>query len=458
MQLKITFFLVFILGLLACEPAIECVDVAEKFTPSAQNKVIDWSKTPTFSLPFKIIYGGPKIYQNQQVPLQHGFSHLVNSSAMDPASLPANQLAMIWYGVAFPDGKQPWETVKSPFGNNKTVYENHWRNNLAGFADIMPISRGQGTPKADIFVFDIERQLKSNDSILTLKQHPSTPAATRALVNNDFVLTYKKELQNLYNEPFNFYKKINKAPNVRFGSYGDSPILNTFTNITGNSWQAWTTNPSLLNPNNYDFDAKKLGGEFYQNQDLLMPSFYFYHDYPSPLAADYLSYMLFQIEVNKAWSSKEIVPFVWLRYSAGFSGNNKQPKFIRPFIAEASAIFPFMAGAKGLWLWEDPSQFNNNESFASYEYFIHGLYRLSKYKEMFDGSPVFVAETNPRDLVDLRKPVWRGVVNGSSILVAASNPYATTDTQETKLKVKYKTWSKTLLLKGNEVYLCKFAL
>ncbi len=460
MKRKIAFsiFISLIISLLACEKSpVECIDIAEKLTTSTENKTIKWSKFPVFSLPFKIVYSGPKAYQNQQEPLSHGFSHLEKASMLDANSLPLKNRALLWYGVAFPEANQPWEILKSPYGNNKTIYQNHWQNVLSGYADIYPDSRNQKTPNVDLFAFDIERQLKSNDSILRVKTFASTPANLKTLSDADFILTYKKDLQTLYNEPVNYFKNTRKNAGLQFGSYGDAPILNTFANITGNSWKDWTTNPKLLNYINTDFQKNQLGGGFFENQDVVMPSAYFYNDYPSPLAADYLAYILFQIEVNKAWTKKDIIPFVWLRFSGGLESNNTEFRFIQPFMAEAAAIFPFMVGAKGLWLWENPTILNRNENLATYEHFVNGLYRLSKYKEMFDGSPIFVAETNPRDLIDKRIPVWRGVVNGSSILIAASNPYAQPN-EETKVKVKYNKWSKTLLLKGREVYLCKFEM
>jgi hypothetical protein len=457
-QTNIILFISLIISLLSCEKKpVECIDLAEKFTPSTENKTIKWSKFPAFSLPFKIIYSGPRAYQNQQEPLQHGFSHLEKASMLDANTLPLKNRALLWYGVAFPDANQPWEVLKSPFGNNKVLYQNHWVNSLNNYANIYPDSRNQKTPNVDLFAFDIERQLKSNDSILRVRDFASTPANLKSQSNTEFVLSYKKELQLLYNEPVNIFKNTRKNAGLQFGSYGDAPILNTFANISGNSWKDWISNPKLLNYINTDFSTNQLGGSFFENQDVVMPSAYFYNDYPNPLAEDYLAYMLFQVEVNRAWTKKDIIPFVWLRYSGGLESKGTEFKFIQPFMAEASAIFPLMAGAKGLWLWENPTIFDRNENLATYEYFINGLYRLSKYKEMFEGNPIFVAETNPRDLIDKRIPVWRGVVNGNSILVAASNPYAQPNA-ETKLKVKYNSWSKTLLLKGREVYLCKFEM
>ena len=94
-------------------------------------------------------------------------------------------------------------------------------------------------------------------------------------------------------------------------------------------------------------------------------------------------------------------------------------------MAEATAIFPFFSGAAGLWLWEDPTlEATRTDNQAAYEHFTHGLYRLSRFADQFQGPHELVIETPARDLMDKQLPVWRGVVKDNTILVAAQNPYA----------------------------------
>ncbi len=89
-------------------------------------------------------------------------------------------------------------------------------------------------------------QIKSNDSILVLKNHPTTPIAYRSLDNQSFITQYKKDIQALYAQIF-IETKNNSTQNTKIGGYSDAPILNTYINIAGNSWQKWTSDASLLN-------------------------------------------------------------------------------------------------------------------------------------------------------------------------------------------------------------------
>lgn len=419
--------------------AQSCNPTNFQLNPTTQNKTIAWQKFPEFSLPFAVVYGGPRFGDTQRLPLKHGFSHLATFEGADD-NLPRSQRALAWYGVAYTNtGGQPWESARSPWNNDMGLYRAKWQHELSTM------------PEVDLLVPDFERQIKANDSILLLKNHPATPIAYRSFDNNTFISQYKRDLQNLYAEAFG-YIKANKS--ARVGGYSDSPILNTYLNIPGNSWQKWTTDPALLNYLLYDFSANKIGGEVYNRQDFFSPSAYYYYDYPNPLAPDYLAYLLFHVEVNKAWApEKDIIPFVWLRYSYV---TNAARSFIKPFMAEATAIFPFFSGAKGLWLWEDPALFSNNENFAAYEHFIHGLYRLSLYKDMFAGGYQLVIPQPAHSYVDNRKPIWRGVAKGTDFLVAAHNPYAKNENEVVTVEASYNNWKVNITLKGYEVFLCKF--
>ena len=428
-----------------------CQSSSFQLVPTTKNRTIEWQKFPEFSLPFSIVYGGPRFGDGQKQPLKHGFSHLATSDGND-ADLSPNQRAMVWYGVGYPSANQPWETIKSPWGNNIELYKNKWRNDLAGFSNAFSSSAGTGKVDINLFVPDIELQIKSNDSILVLKNHPTTPSVYKNLDNQSFIAQYKKDIQALYAQVF-AETKNNSTKNTKIGGYSDAPILNTYINITGNSWQKWTSDASLLNYVNYDFSKNTLGGQAFNNQDFFSPSAYYYYDYPSPLAPDYLAYMLFQIEVNRAWTSKPIIPFVWLRFSYT---TQFVKKFIRPFMAEATAIFPFFSGANGLWLWDDPGTFKTDENYFVYEYFINGLYRLSQYKDMFSGNYELVIPTPAREYVDTHKPIWRAVAKGKDLLVAAHNPYAKDENEIVTIEVAFKDYRQNVTLKGYEVFLCKF--
>jgi hypothetical protein len=198
----------------------------------------------------------------------------------------------------------------------------------------------------------------------------------------------------------------------------------------------------------------KVGGPFYNQLNFLTPSCYYYYDYStSPFGKDYLAYILFVIEANRAWSDKPIIPFIWLRYHDAF---NPTIPFVPSFVAEATAIFPFFSGAKGLWLWEAPVENTRQDNYSTYEYFIAALHRLSQFKSFFEGNYELVIPQPAVESAKTKSAIWRGSIKGNEILIAAQNPYATSDTQVTELKLTYQNWQKTITLKGREVFLCKF--
>jgi hypothetical protein len=107
-----------------------------------------------------------------------------------------------------------------------------------------------------------------------------------------------------------------------------------------------------------------------------------------------------------------------------------------------------MDGAKGIYPWIPVS-------YDSYEYFIYGLYRLSEYSYLFDGNQTIVIPEPAHYSFVNQTPIWRGVVNGDEILIAAHNPFAgPIDT--TFIPVSYNEWSETIAVVGKETFLCKF--
>jgi len=419
------------------------------FKTSGSGGGVNWLQFPEFSLPFKVVYGGTPFTANPNLILKRGYTHVSNPYEL--SKLPIKNRAYIYYGVAFPTPAQPWSEFKSPWGNDMEVYKKHWD------ASIDWISSNTGNRneliETDIFVYDIERQLKSNDSILALRNLVSTPANIKNLNDNLFIEQYKKDLQKLYFAAADYTNK-KLSPNVSFlSSYTDAPVLNTFTNLQGRTWSQWKNDKSAINFICYDFENNKPGGDFYKFQNIFTPSAYYYYDYPHPFASEYLSYLLFQCEVNRAYTDKELMLFIWLKYSYN-------PDFIfksiRPWMAEASAIFPFFAGAKGIWLWEQTAIVETTDDLSHFEHFTKGLYRLSQFKDMFEGDYELIETISARDYNENKLPIWRGVLKGDKILVAAHNPYAKNDNEEVNVILNHKGWNKVIKLKGYEVFLCKF--
>lgn len=432
-----------------------CADRLQ-YTPVSQTNRIEWSKFPTFSLPFTLVFSGPRLGDTQAQPLQHGFSHIVHLADGEFGSLiQPRQWAVDFVGFAY-GLNQPWETLQSPWNNDKAAYRAKWNQFLSEISGGQTDGQGKFRLNTDIMSVDIERFLDTDSRILTLKQNTAIPAQYRSLSDAAFLVRYKRDMVALYAEGMRYIRDRANTGSTRLTTYSDTPIRNTYLNIPANSWTDWTTNLSRVNYMVTDTTTGKIGGPFYDQLDVLAPSAYYYYDYPNPLASDYLGYLLFQIEANRAWSSKPVVPYVWLRYHESTVPDNH---FIQPFMAESTAIFPFFSGASGLWLWDNPTLPSvRQEVYTAYESFIHGLYRLSRFSDMFQGNYELVIETPARDLVDKQLPVWRGVYKDNKLLVAAQNPYAKTDQQTTTLTVGYKSWRTTITLTGRETYLCQFSI
>ncbi|MCP9764535.1 T9SS type A sorting domain-containing protein [Lacihabitans soyangensis] len=418
------------------------------FKPSQPGNGINWLQFPEFDLPFKIVYGGPSRFVSTELMFKRGFTHLSNPNLIH--LIPEKNRAFIQYSVAYSNPGQPWMTHKSPFNNDFSVYQRYWDTEITR---IIGETNGKDRIAADIYVFDVETQLKSDDSILVLKNSSVVPQQIRNLSNQQFIEQYKRGIQDLYGKAMQYMLDKGKITAQNISSYSDAPILNTFINIQGRSWDAWKTDKSAVNYVCYDFDKNQVGGLAYNTQTFMTPSAYFYYDYPHPFAGEYLSYLLFQIEANRAWTSKDQMVFVWGKYSF-----NKEfvLKNIKPWMAESMAIFPFFAGAKGLWLWEDPTITENDMS--NYEYFTKGLYRLSKFKNMFEGDYKLIETISAREYNETKKPIWRGVFKDNKLLVVAHNPNAKSETEEVKVLVNYGNFNKEITLKGFEVFLCQFDL
>ena len=428
------------------------------FTPVTVPNRVEWVKFPAFSLPdsFTLIYGGPRLAGDLNGPNTHGFSRVTQPfpGELSPKTGRALEYAGFAYGL-----NQPWETLESPWGNDLALYRAKWDGWLREQSGGQTNAVGQFVLPTDILMVDIERILETDAGVLRLKQNPATPATYRALPDADFLRTYKNDMVALYAYGLRYLRQRADLAQVRVGTYSDVPIRNTYLNVIANNWPDWTTNPARVSYLTKDSTGTRLGGAFYDQLDFLAPSAYYYYAYdpnrPSSLAGDFLAYTLFQIEANRAWSPKPVIPFVWMRFH-NCCGN--YPAFIQPQMAEATAIFPFFAGAKGLWLWDELALSTIRQDIhAAYEHFIHGLYRLSQFNGQFAGTYELVAETNARDLMNDQKPVWRGVFANNKLLVTAHNPYAT-DNQQTTIPIRYKSWQGSLTLTGREVALCQYDL
>jgi hypothetical protein len=190
------------------------------FTPVGVNNSIEWDKFPEFSLPFKIIYNGPRFNDQQSRPLKHGFSHIAYFSGPEGSTLPVKNRALLWNSVATMSDTQPWSVagLESPWGNDTTAYRKYWSSYLRGLANLFDDSRGQAVPKADILCMDIERIQELDRDILALKRDGRIPQAYRNLPDNAFLATYKKDIKWWYTEPAKYVRSLGLSPSTSLTS------------------------------------------------------------------------------------------------------------------------------------------------------------------------------------------------------------------------------------------------
>lgn len=428
----------------------QCSDTLP-FSPTTEPGTINWAQFPDFELPFTLVYQGPRGNDTTFAPLHHGFSHLAKFNGYDHQHLAPAHRAMLLPRIAFPVDAQPWGSYQIPWNNDPEVYESHWNflinHFFSPFYDFGP----DQTPYADILVADIESS-KYLSEIPGIKDHPDVPDSIQQLGDLQFIAAYRSEMVKRYSEALHYLKNATAVSSPRISSYSDTPIRRYWEEIGSLSWNDWTTSTYPLNYLTLDTLSTFSYGPVYDIQNFLTPSAYYFYDYPDDRAPDYLAYLLFQIEANRSRSDKDQVPFVWLNYHNCCTDSLKN---IQPFMAEATAIFPLMSGAAGIWVWDHRKSENQTDTalLYNYEYFTKGLYRLSRFQEYFTDCHGFVSDNIAYNHFMGNTPVWRGVVQGNRILIAANNPYADAD-GITNITVQYKNWSTEISLQGNETYLC----
>jgi hypothetical protein len=449
---KYFIFLLLLIGFQSVSQS-ECQN-SPKYTLSNQNGVINWKQFPEFSLPFMIVYNGPRFGDSLQLPLRHGFSHLANFTPADK-DLPQKNRAILWGGTASLQG-QPWYEIESPWANDLMKYQEKWRREVREFADMFSDTQGKAMPNLDILMLDIEREIPNDAAIRFLKADTSLPQQYRKLSDVDFTQRYKKDLAKLYAEPIKYLKTNGIPTSTQFASYSDAPIKNVEFPLNY-TWQEWQTSNRVLNYYMIDSVSKKVGGEFYNQNNFLAPSAYFCYEYGAIKEYPNIAYQLFQVEANVARSNKDIMLFEWLTYNKCQVNSNygyNQP--IKKHLIEAQAIMPFFSGAKGIWLWEGPIN-PDSLNYSRYETYVNSLYRLSLFKDFFTGDYRLIIPKSAYQHFQDRDPIWRGVLKGNEILIAAINEFAN-DNVITDLEVSYGDWSQKIQLKGKETFLCKFQI
>ena len=163
--------------------------------PVSQPNRIEWGKFPDFTLPFPVIFGGPRLGDSQGSPLRHGFSHIVDVQANEYGSVvQPRQRAVVYYGFATGLG-QPWETIESPWANDMNAYRAKWERFLTEVSGGQRNAAGQYVLPIDRLTLDIERFLETDVRILRLKADSRVPAQYRQLSDADLWRPTKKRCE-----------------------------------------------------------------------------------------------------------------------------------------------------------------------------------------------------------------------------------------------------------------------
>ena len=422
------------------------------FTVDTVGNEINWEQFPDFALPFKVVYHGDAPSDSLLHPLYKGFSHIGGCGTDYKDTVWPDQRVYTWLNIANADGwaaatNQPWRMIKSPWGNNIYGYRQKWEERLNYiWNNWYKYNPSSEVKEFDIVIADIEWAYHNDDDILSIKYNSLVPVYYQELSDSAFIAEYKIAMAELYAEPLQLARDI-LHPDVILSAYNETPIRRTWTLIDEYSWTEWTSDSSLVDYLMND-SSGFMNSHFYQLNDWIAPSCYYYHNVDSlAIGLKYIASNLFNIEVNQAWSNKNQLVYVWLNYHPCCSNMEA----IKPWMAEATAIFPFMDGAKGLYPWIPVS-------YDVYEYFIYGLFRLSAFSYMFDGNQTYVIPEPAHNSFINQTPIWRGVVNGDEILIAAHNPFqnANDPPDTTYINVAYNDWSETIGVVGKETFLCKF--
>jgi hypothetical protein len=175
--------------------------------PSRTTNAIEWGKFSDFSLPFTLVYEGPRFGDTQSQPLRHGFSHLATFSGNENATLAVEKRAVTWYHVATEANTQPWaeRNLESPWANDLNLYRTTWDNQLKNYANAFNSSAGSNIPAYDLIALDIERIHDTDRDILTIKTNQRVPENYRNLSDAQFTQRYKRDMQKLYAAPRRFF-------------------------------------------------------------------------------------------------------------------------------------------------------------------------------------------------------------------------------------------------------------
>lgn len=481
-------------------------------------RLFTFSKWPEFHLSdrFKIVYGytpgelpknSPYIANpdnNNINALRHGFDNTTQNygaSYWIDSLGNGSKSAQIYYGLANVPELVNFHNTGNP-----------WGVNLTNVTQQVPSSFNCGIQFIclDWEPWDIISIYSADQDIYNaFHNNSAVPSNVNNMSVSSFAYEYRVKVREVMGHLFGQIR-ANQGVNGQLGlwgwRYGNNAVgANWWANQTNANWQA-VINGSGVNTfyfnNNTD---PKLNWGASLNYSNPAP-YYFKHPESNEIwqgthADAYVTYQLMQIELNDVHSpNTPIFPCLWQKFE-NFEGFYQEP--LPPYIAEAQVIFPLMAGADGLYLWEGPfwnlddcnapwmtnaqaycngfsPEYQTATGYCDYvnskathpqqtkdpfEMMVNGLWRLSQFNHIFDannGNCEFYKPSNAFDTYIA--PVWRGVRNGDKFLIAAHNPTAPVNNPNfvTSIPVSYTLngydWHDTIEVIGREVYLAEFNL
>lgn len=435
------------------------------FSAVTDNNYIGWEKFPVFHLPsqFKFVFHGARMENdNLDQILSRGFTHVDISRMSDQEKTKSrvSQRAIMMGANYFTQFNAMFSNaplgVMDPFAETDQKFQNYVAQ-LQGICFNHYHDCAEGSvmrATVDLFVWDLENVLYKPE-----KKYLSPGSPGRSIPDDKFDIAYFNEMAKKYRLLVETTKQ-NVVAGAKVGTYNPGcPIemgnfnLENYKNPSAKMWM-WDW-PAGADKKNYrDFvDFQTPGGYFLTNNLENRDGIY-------QIMADQ--------EVNAHWSSIPRIPVEWM-----FTTNLPNAP-VPPKLAEATSIFTVMSGAQGSWFWDEVFKMTKNQStlqnprqrnYACYEYYIAGLYRLSKHNDFlqtnyqavipevsFDGGKSF-SQLNAAELRQKSLPLVRALVSKGRILLAAQNPKATGADQKVTLVVKYGNWKDVITLKGENVYL-----
>lgn len=290
------------------------------------------------------------------------------------------------------------------------------------------------------------------------------PVAYQSIPFSDFKKEWFKAKIAEYYAPFDAYHRINQPNKAPIGNYSTNMINPCLLNSPGVNWAQVTTDPNFINYMYRDTSTfTTLGNHLYNAMDYIGYNSYTgggnYLDWTYG-SGSWLRSLLFDIEFTKAWDpNKKIINWLWLKTDYYSEAQQNYWAFKSPEYCEAQPIFTLIAGSDGFMLWDGE---NGNTNQHHYEYFIKGMHRLSNFNHFLNdpsairvmGMDAILLDSLDNDsLTAINLGIWRGIVSGDSILVAAMNPYAPNSNYSTDVIINYLSWSDTITLTGRQTFL-----